>query len=48
MCCAFNKDAADKIFIDSKYTQTLMKLNAFETALAFDKLYETSMSKLMI
>ncbi len=46
MCCAFNKKEADKIFIDSKYTQILKKLNSFEKNLAFDKLDETPISKL--
>ncbi len=46
MCCAFNKEEADKIFIDSKYTQTLKKLNSFENDLALDKLDETPKSKL--
>jgi hypothetical protein len=36
MCCAFNKEDADKIFIDSKYTRILNKLETHEKIGAFD------------
>jgi len=36
MCCAFNKEDADKIFIDSKYTRILNKLETHEKKRAFD------------
>jgi hypothetical protein len=30
MCCAFNKEEADKIFVESNYTYTLKDFNDFE------------------
>ena len=47
MCCAFNKEAADKIFVDSKYTQLLIAFNKGEGALAFDTQNKTSESKFL-
>ena len=37
MCCAFNKEDADRIFIDSKYTRILERLESHEKLRAFDK-----------
>ena len=37
MCCAFNKEDADQIFIDSKYTRILETLESHEKLRAFDK-----------
>ena len=42
MCCAFNKEEADKIFVASKYSQLLKDLNAIETKMAFEKPNEAS------
>jgi len=36
MCCAFNKDEADKIFVESNYTGTLKEFNEFDSAMAFE------------
>jgi hypothetical protein len=35
MCCAFNKDAADQIFIQSKYTDILNEFNEYDKNHAF-------------
>jgi hypothetical protein len=36
MCCAFNKEEADKIFVDSIYTETLKKFNENDKKAAFE------------
>ena len=37
MCCAFNKEEADKIFIQSKYTDTLKEFNEYDEDHAFSR-----------
>jgi hypothetical protein len=37
MCCAFNKEKADKIFVESKYTKFLKYLSEIEAEMAFEK-----------
>ena len=36
MCCAFNQEAADKIFTNSKYTDALVRLESYETTDSFE------------
>jgi hypothetical protein len=35
MCCAFNKEEADKIFVESIYTNTLKEFNEKDKRAAF-------------
>lgn len=42
MCCAFNKEEADKIFVDSIYTETLKKFNEKDKKAAFELRDEAS------
>ena len=36
MCCAFNKDSAEEIFEESRYTKTIRELELEEQKLSFD------------
>jgi hypothetical protein len=46
MCCAFNRDEADKIFIESKYSQLLKIISQYETNMAFERPNEASGKKI--
>ena len=36
MCCGFNKDIAENIFVESKYTRAIKKLETFDKSNAFE------------
>jgi hypothetical protein len=48
MCCAFNKEDADKTFIDSKYTRILERLETQEKKRSFEQTYNPPWYKVSI
>ena len=47
MCCAFNKNEADKIFVESAYTETLTEFNKKDMKYSFEQV-DTTSGKLLI